>query len=92
VIVRILGEGQLEIPDSEVASLNALDDALQKALEGDDDDAFRTALTALLDRVRSIGTPVPVDSLEASELILPAPDAHVDDVRELLGEEGLIPG
>lgn len=92
MIVRILGEGQLDIPDGEVAGLNALDDTLQKAIEGDDDDAFRTALHALLDRVRAVGKPLPDDALQPSELILPAPDAHVDDVRELLGDEGLIPG
>jgi hypothetical protein len=92
MIVRILGEGQLEVPDEEVDGLNALDDALQKALDTDDDDAFRTALHALLDRVRGVGQPLPADSLQPSELILPAPDAHVDEVRELLGDEGLIPG
>ena len=92
MIVRILGEGQLEVPDGEVAGLNALDDALQQAIDGDDDDAFRTALHALLDRVRAVSQPVPVDSLQPSELILPRPDAHVDEVRELLGDEGLIPG
>jgi hypothetical protein len=30
--------------------------------------------------------------LEPSELILPAEDAHVDEVRDMLGNEGLIPG
>jgi hypothetical protein len=92
VIVRILGEGQLEIPDGEVAGLNALDYILQKAIDGDDDDAFRAALHALLDRVRAVGSPLAADALQPSELILPAPDAHVDEVRELLGDEGLIPG
>jgi hypothetical protein len=92
MIVRILGEGQLEVPDGEIAGLNALDDALQKAIDGDDDDAFRTALHALLDRVRAVGRPLPADSLYPSELILPAPDAHVDEVRDLLSDEGLIPG
>lgn len=92
MIVRILGEGQVEVPDGEVEGLNALDEALQQALEGDDDDAFRTALGALLERVRAVGEPLPVDSLEPSELILPAEDAHVDDVRGMLTDEGLIPG
>ncbi len=92
MIVRILGEGQLDIPDGEVSGLNALDDALQKAIDQDNDDAFRTALHALLDRVRAVGSPLPADSLAPSELILPAPDAHVDEVRDLLGDEGLIPG
>jgi hypothetical protein len=75
-----------------VHDLNRLDQDLQHALEGDDDTAFRSALSALLARVRETGTPMALDSLEPSELILPAEDAHVDEVREMLGNEGLIPG
>ena len=36
--------------------------------------------------------PLPVDSLQPSDFVLPDPDAHVDDVREMLGDEGLVPG
>ena len=92
MIVRILGEGQRNVPDSEIDELNQLDDDLQAAVEADDDARFRAALVALLDRVRAVGTPLPDDALEPSDLVLPADDAHVDEVRELLGDEGLIPG
>ncbi|HLZ38927.1 MAG TPA: hypothetical protein VKP64_14520 [Mycobacteriales bacterium] len=92
MIVRILGEGQRNVPDSEIDALNQLDDDLQAAVEADDDARFRAALVALLDRVRAVGTPLPDDALEPSDLVLPADDAHVDEVRELLGDEGLIPG
>ena len=33
-----------------------------------------------------------LDSLDESDLILPPPDATIDEVRELLGDDGLIPG
>lgn len=92
MIVRILGEGQLDVPPGEVDALNALDDALQQAMDGHDEDAFRAALAALLARVRAVGVPLPEDSLEPSELILPGPDATADEVRAMLTEEGLIPG
>jgi hypothetical protein len=92
VIVRILGEGQRDIPDGQIDDLNKLDDELQAAVEADDDGRFRAALSALLDRVRQVGAPLPDDALEPSDLVLPAEDAHVDEVRELLGDEGLIPG
>jgi hypothetical protein len=92
MIVRVLGEGQLEVPQAEVEGLQALDNALQAALDSDDDDAFRTALGALLERVRAVGKPIPDDEIKPSGLILPAGDAHVDDVRAMLTDEGLIPG
>ncbi len=54
--------------------------------------AFSTALTALLDGVRTVGVPHALDSLDESDLILPPSDSTIDDVRHLLTDDGLIPG
>jgi hypothetical protein len=92
MIVRILGEGQLEVPAAAVEELNRLDEALESAVERGDEAAFGPALEALLSRVRQIGVTTAPDDLRPSELILPGPDATMDDVRKLLTDEGLIPG
>ncbi|MER6144206.1 hypothetical protein ABT174_29900 [Streptomyces sparsogenes] len=92
MIVRIMGEGQLRLDDSHLSGLNRLDDELLAEVNGDDEDGFRRTLGALLDAVRSLGEPLPDDSLEPSELILPAPDATLAEVRAMLGDDGLIPG
>jgi hypothetical protein len=92
MIVRILGEGQLQVDDSATDELNILDAALEKAVNGGDEKAFRPALAALLDRVRSIGSPLAPDAIEPSDLILPYADADLADVREMLTNGGLIPG
>ena len=92
MIVRVLGEGQLDVPDAEMDGLNQLDAALQQAIDAGDDGRFRTALTDLLDRVRSVGKPLAADELVASDLVLPEAGADLAEVRELLGDEGLIPG
>jgi hypothetical protein len=92
MIVRILGEGQLELPETALDELNGLDATLQKACEAGDDAAFDTALASLLARTRELGTALPDDHLEPSELVLPSSDASLAEVAELLGEEGLIPG
>ncbi|WP_225096799.1 hypothetical protein [Streptomyces sp. CoH27] len=92
MIVRIMGEGQWQLADAHFAALNKLDDELLEEMEGGDEAGFRHTLHALLDSVRELGTPLPDDSLEPSELILPAPDASLDEVRAMLGDEGLIPG
>ncbi|MCX5225750.1 hypothetical protein ABZY16_15680 [Streptomyces sp. NPDC006553] len=92
MIVRIMGEGQLTLADSHLVELNRLDDELLKEMESGDQEGFRRTLNALLDEVRRLGTPLPDDALEPSELILPAPDAGLDEVREMLSDDGLIPG
>jgi hypothetical protein len=39
-----------------------------------------------------VGKPLPDDEIVPSDLVLPSADASLDEVRELLGDEGLIPG
>jgi hypothetical protein len=92
VIVRILGEGQYDLDESSLDELNRLDGAVETAVEADDEGAFRSALRALLDGVRAHASQHAVDSLDESDLILPPADASIDEVRELLSGDGLIPG
>jgi Cu+-exporting ATPase len=63
-----------------------------RAVEAGDEAAFDRSLEALLAGVRETGRPVPDDYLGPSDLVLPGPDATIEDVRALLSEEGLIPG
>ena len=92
MIVRILGEGQFQVDDTATAELNQLDTDLEAAVEHSDQAAFTAALTRLLARVRAQGSPLPPDTLESSDLILPGADSSMDEVRKMLTDEGLIPG
>ena len=92
MIVRILGEGQRTVDDGELEGLNALDNDLVAAVDSGDADGFGQALAALLDKVRQVGKALPDDEIVPSDLVLPSADASLDEVRELLGDEGLIPG
>lgn len=92
MIVRIMGEGQFTLDDSELDALNVLDDQLETAVQDKDDAAFQTAFAALLDKVRSAGSKVPDDLLAESTIVLPPAEASRSDVEELLADDGLIPG
>jgi len=92
MIVRILGEGQLEVSDRGVAELNQLDAALESAVADNDEPAFDKVLAYLLGRVRAVGIPVPDHLVVPSQAILPPPDSTLAEVRQMLGADGLIPG
>ncbi|MGH3198064.1 MAG: PspA-associated protein PspAA [Streptosporangiaceae bacterium] len=92
MIVRILGEGQFRVDDAATIELNRLDTELETAVERNDEAAFTAALGGLLGQVRAQGSPLPPDTLEPSDLILPRQDSSMDEVRKLLTDEGLIPG
>jgi hypothetical protein len=91
MIIRILGEGQWEVDEGHLEPLNRLDQAVEEAVTSGDEVAFSQGLAALLHAVRAEGTRLEDDSLEDSDLILPPSDATMEEVRALLGDEGLVP-
>ena len=92
MIVRILSEGQYVLSEEAVSALNDLDAQVESAVEAGDQAAFSQALASLLDGVRTAGVAHDADSLDASDLILPMPDATLAEVRDMLSDDGLIPG
>ena len=92
MIVRILGEGQFDVPDDEIDRLNEVDDELQAAVDVGDADRFTSALGQLLARVREHATPHDIADLVPSDVVLPGPDSSLEEVRGLLADDGLIPG
>ena len=92
MIIRIFGEGQFRVTDEHLDELNVLDSALQKAVDDGDQERFTLSLRELLETVRRLGSPLPSDLLAPSELVLPDDDTTLDEVKEILSSEGLIPG
>jgi hypothetical protein len=91
MIVRISGEDQYRLPDTESGRLNELENAVVAIVEGGREDSFAEAYSSLLDFVRAQGTPIGDDELETSDVILPPPDLTFEEAgREFTGE-GLIP-
>jgi hypothetical protein len=91
MIVRISGEDQYKLADSDAGQLNELENGVTALVEAGSEDGFSEAYGALLEFVRSHGTPIGDDELETSEVILPPPDLTFQEAgREFTGE-GLIP-
>jgi hypothetical protein len=86
MIVRILGEGQYEVPDDAHAKLDELDDALVKACESGEEPAFAAALAALTDEVRRAGQALADDDFAPSDLVVPFADATLEETRALLAD------
>ena len=91
MIIRIMGEGQFDLPEASLPELNEWDSKVEASIVAGDELEFRTALSTLLALVRTHGSALAEDRLVDSDSILPHADATVDEVRDLLGDEGLIP-
>jgi hypothetical protein len=91
VIVRLMGEGQYRVDDALLERLNALDDEATAALEASDETELDRRLEEMFALVRSSGEPLADDDLSASDVIIPPADLTLEETRQLISHEGLIP-
>ena len=91
MIVRILTEGQYSLPGAFIDELNEIDNTLVEVVAEKDQIKFEQQLKEMLDLVRNNGTPVPIDEIVESELVLPEPDITLGEAEELFVGEGLVP-
>jgi hypothetical protein len=92
MIARIATEGQYELTESDAEVLEDLDNKAIEACQSGDERQFQAVFHELLEFVRNRGEPVPGDRLAASDIILPPPDATLEEARSEFSGEGLIPG
>ena len=92
MIVRILTEGQYNLPGAHIDELNEIDNQLVEVVEQQNQEEFARLLKSMLDLVREKSTPVPVDELVESDLVLPEPDITLQEAEQLFTGEGLLPG
>jgi hypothetical protein len=91
VIVRIMGEGQYRVDDATAQKLNELDEQVGSAVETGDEQQVRNLLQRLAQAVRDGGEQLDDADLSTSEAIVPPEDLSLDELRQLLEDEGLIP-
>jgi hypothetical protein len=91
MIVRISGEGQYRLADSDSGRLNELESRVVAIVESGSEDGFADAFGAVLDYVRSQGTELGDDELETSQVILPPSDISFQEAGSEFTGEGLIP-
>jgi hypothetical protein len=92
MIVRIATEGQYEVGEGDVPTLDHLDNDAVAACESGDEQQFQDTYARLIKFVRDKGQPVPDDRLEPSEVIFPPPDVSFEEAKAEFSGEGLIPG
>ncbi len=92
MIVRILGEGQFNLPGSAIDDLNDIDNRMVEAVAAEDGAQFQSLLDEMFQLVRDRGEPVPLDELVESDLILPETDLTLDEAEHIFIGDGLLPG
>ena len=92
MIVRILGEGQFNLPGAAIDELNDLDNRMVDAVEAEDEKGLQALLQEMVNLVKEKGSPLPLDELVESDLILPETDLTLEEAEHIFIGDGLLPG
>jgi hypothetical protein len=91
MIVRISGEGQYRLPDSDSGRLNELDNRAVSAVSEGDETGFRELWSQMLELVRTDGKQIDTDELVESDVIMPPRDVTFAEAKGEFSGDGLIP-
>ncbi|MYC30934.1 MAG: hypothetical protein F4X65_12715 [Chloroflexi bacterium] len=92
MIVRILGEGQFNLPGAAIDDLNDIDNRMVDAVEAEDEKRLQSLLQEMVKLVMEKGSPLPLDELVESDLILPETDLTLEEAEHVFIGDGLLPG
>lgn len=84
LVVRIMGDDQYRIEDSLMPQIEQLETSLHAALDKNDEAVFFARLKEIHDLVRKNGTMVAYEEVVPSNIILPAEDMTIDEVKQSL--------
>jgi hypothetical protein len=91
VIVRLMGEGQFELGDELLSTLNEIDDRAMAAVDAKDEPALDRLLEDMWKLVLAEGRRLPDEALDTSDVVIPPSDLTLDETTRLFSEHGLIP-
>ena len=91
MIVRILTEGQDNLTSEYLDELNTIDNQIVDLVAKNSRSEVGSMIASMLNLVREKGTPVPIDEMVESDIVLPEPDITLDEAAELFTGEGIVP-
>ena len=92
MIIRILGEGQFRLDDSQIGKVNKIDNKIVEHVQKSNKAEYRRELANLISTVKELGEPVDPVEIIPSDIIIPPEDLSLEEARKVFCEDGLIKG
>ncbi len=84
MVIRIAGEGLYRVPTSIKPSLDALDSAMDTAIEHNEEKSFATCTAQLANLIATSGTKLDESEIVKSDLVVPSQDMTIEEAKQLL--------
>ncbi len=92
MIIRILGEGQFRLEDSQIGKVNKIDNQIVDHVQKGNKAEFLRDLASLISTVKELGEPLDPIEIIPSDIIIPPGDLSLEEARKVFCDEGLIKG
>lgn len=87
MIVRIMADNQYRLDEAQavqISTIQQLDEELARAIQSQDETRFRATLAQLIAHIHQAGMAIARDEIVASDMIVPAVDMTLAEVRDML--------
>ncbi|MDA8261316.1 MAG: PspA/IM30 family protein, partial [Actinomycetota bacterium] len=84
MVIRIAGEGLYRVPTSIKPALDALDSAMDTAIEHNEAKSFATCTAQLASLISTSGTKLDENEIVKSDLVVPSQDMTIEEAKQLL--------
>jgi phage shock protein A len=88
IVIRIAGDDRYRVPTSLRPALEGLDTAMEIALNTNDETSFAKCTHQLVKLIKESGTPVPVEDLAPSDLVVPGEEMSIAEASTIIAGEG----
>lgn len=92
MIIRIIGQGQYQVPSSLFDDLNRIDNKIVEHVEKGNEKGYKKGLAELIGKVIHEGKPVDHRMLVESDVIVPPADMTIEEARQVFKGAGIFEG
>ena len=89
MIIRIVGEGQYEVPESFYDELNVIDNKIVDLVSEGNEKGYKSELAKLIESIKSCGSQIDDAEIVESDLIVPPEDLTFEEAKEVFKGEGI---
>jgi hypothetical protein len=90
MIIRILGEGQFKLDESQLDRVNKIDNQIVNHVSHNNKDEFAKDLVNLISTIKELGEPLDPAEIVPSDVIVPPTDLSFEEARQVFCDDGLI--
>ncbi|MDY0386352.1 MAG: hypothetical protein RBT65_04320 [Methanolobus sp.] len=89
MIIRIVSEGQYEVPSSFFDELNAIDNSIVELVSQENENDYRKELSKLIDMIKTNGKQLDDSDIVESNVIVPPSDLTFEEAKDIFTGVGV---